>query len=102
MSKSAYRLVLAGLAVLVLAATAVITVQRVSPYPAAVLIIALATAPFLISFERSRPDAREVVLMAVLTALAVASRSAFALASAWVTVWIASNAMFSPPFLHTK
>ena len=78
MSKSAYRLVLAGLAVLVLAATAVITVQRVSPYVAAVLIIALATAPFLISFERSRPDAREVVLMAVLTALAVASRAAFA------------------------
>lgn len=78
MSKSAYRLVLAGLAVLVLAATAVITVQRVSPYAAAVLIIALATAPFLISFERSRPDAREVVLMAVLTALAVASRAAFA------------------------
>ena len=37
MSKSAYRLVLAGLAVLVLAATAVITVQRVSPYVAAVL-----------------------------------------------------------------
>lgn len=78
MSKSAYRLVLAGLAILVLAATAVITVQRVSPYVAAVLIIALATAPFLISFERSRPDAREVVLMAVLTALAVASRAAFA------------------------
>ncbi|THG37039.1 ECF transporter S component [Adlercreutzia caecimuris] len=78
MSKSAYRLVLAGLAVLVLAATAVITVQRVSPYVAAVLIIALAAAPFLISFERSRPDAREVVLMAVLTALAVASRAAFA------------------------
>ena len=78
MSKSAYRLVLAGLAVLVLAATAVITVQRVSPYVAAVLVIALATAPFLISFERSRPDAREVVLMAVLTALAVASRAAFA------------------------
>ena len=78
MSKSAYRLVLAGLAVLVLAATAVITVQRVSPYVAAVLIIALAAAPFLISFERSRPDAREVVLMAVLTALAVASRAVFA------------------------
>ncbi|WP_302963741.1 ECF transporter S component [uncultured Adlercreutzia sp.] len=78
MSKNAYRLVLAALAVLVLGATAVITVQRVSPYVAAVLIIVLAIVPFLISFERSRPDAREVVLMAVLTALAVASRAAFA------------------------
>ena len=58
MSKSAYRLVLAGLAVLVLAATAVITVQRVSPYVAAVLIIALATAPFLISFSRTSSLAR--------------------------------------------
>lgn len=78
MSKNACRLVLVVLVALVLAATAAITVQRVSPYVAAVLIIALAIAPFLISFERRRPDAREVVLIAVLTALAVASRAAFA------------------------
>ena len=78
MSKSTRRLLLAALAALVLVATAVVTVQRISPYVAAVLIIALAVAPFLVSFEHRRPDAREVVLMAVLTALAVASRAAFA------------------------
>ena len=37
-----------------------------------------------------------------LACAAAASRSALALASACVTVWIASNAMFSPPFAFTK
>lgn len=78
MPKSTRRLLLAALTAFVLVATAAITVQRISPYVAAVLIIALAVVPFLVSFEHRRPDAREVVLMAVLTALAVASRAAFA------------------------
>ncbi len=46
-------------------------------YPAAVLIIAAASVPFLISFENSRPSARELVLLACMSALAVASRAAF-------------------------
>lgn len=69
---------LGALTALVLLAVGAGTVLRLSPYVAAVLIIGLAVAPFLISFERRRPTARDVVLMAVLVALAVASRAVFA------------------------
>lgn len=47
-------------------------------YLVSVIIIAASIVPFLWSFERRRPAAREVVLLAVLVALAVASRAAFA------------------------
>lgn len=47
-------------------------------YLASALIVLAALAPFLVGFERRRPSAREVVLLAVLVALAVASRAAFA------------------------
>lgn len=70
---------LGALTALVLLAVGAGTVLRLSPYVAAVLIIGLALAPFFISFERRRPTARDVVLMAVLVALAVASRAVFAL-----------------------
>lgn len=40
-------------------------------------VIMLAMLPFFISFERSRPPAREIALLSVLTAAAVASRAAF-------------------------
>lgn len=40
-------------------------------------VIILAMLPFFVSFERSRPPAREIALLAVLTAAAVAARAAF-------------------------
>lgn len=40
-------------------------------------IICLAILPFLVLFENRRPQARELVLIAVLTAIAVAGRAAF-------------------------
>ena len=42
-----------------------------------ILILAAVLIPFYISFEKSRPYARQIVLVAVMTALAVASRAAF-------------------------
>ncbi len=46
-------------------------------YPMAVLIIALSLLPFLVSFEKRRPSSREIVILACMSALAVASRAAF-------------------------
>ncbi len=43
----------------------------------AVLIIVAACLPFFISFEKKKPSAREVVILACLSAIAVASRAAF-------------------------
>ncbi|MGN0115238.1 MAG: ATP-binding cassette domain-containing protein [Acutalibacteraceae bacterium] len=40
-------------------------------------VILLAMLPFFVSFERSRPPAREIALLGVLTAAAVAARAAF-------------------------
>lgn len=42
-----------------------------------ILILAAILIPFYISFEKDRPYARQIVLVAVMTALAVASRAAF-------------------------
>lgn len=44
---------------------------------ASLVIIALILIPFYISFEKDRPYARQIVLVSVMTALAVASRAAF-------------------------
>lgn len=46
-------------------------------YASSLLIIALTCIPFFLVFERRRPQARELVILAVLCALAVASRAAF-------------------------
>lgn len=46
-------------------------------YAIACVIIAAACIPFFISFEKRRPSARELVIVASLAALAVASRAAF-------------------------
>ena len=46
-------------------------------YIASVLIIVYALVPFFVSFEGSRPDARELVLLAILTVIAIVSRVAF-------------------------
>lgn len=47
-------------------------------YLISVLIIGAALVPFFAGFERRRPTARDIVLLAVMVALAVASRAAFA------------------------
>ena len=44
---------------------------------ASLIILALILIPFYISFEKDRPYARQIVLVSVMTALAVASRAAF-------------------------
>ncbi len=46
-------------------------------YAASTLIVLLSLVPFFASFEGRRPQAREVVIVAVLCALAVVSRAAF-------------------------
>ena len=66
-------------AALAVALVVAATVWRVSPYLTAVGLIALGLVPFFAAFERQRPTAREVVLLAVLITLAVASRAVFAL-----------------------
>ena len=47
-------------------------------YLTSTLVIIFILVPFLLSFEGRKPQARELVLIAVLCALAVASRAAFA------------------------
>lgn len=46
-------------------------------YVTSLLIIAYTMIPFFMAFERRRPQARELVVIAVMCALAVASRAAF-------------------------
>lgn len=74
------RAVVAGCALVILAAALVTaaTIFRVNPYLTAVGLIVLALLPLFVSFERERPSARDVVLLAVMVGLAVASRAAFA------------------------
>lgn len=48
-----------------------------SYYIVSALIIIYTMIPFFLSFERRKPQAREIVLLAVLCAIAVASRAAF-------------------------
>lgn len=43
-----------------------------------IIVVVLSMVPFFASFERRRPQARELVTLAVMVALAVASRAAFA------------------------
>lgn len=73
--------VLSSLVVVLMIATACIGRKFLSGkeyyYPMAVLIIAAACLPFFISFEKKKPSARELVILACLSAIAVASRAAF-------------------------
>lgn len=46
-------------------------------YLSSVLLILYAMLPFLISFEKRKPQAREIVTLSVMSAIAVASRAAF-------------------------
>jgi energy-coupling factor transport system substrate-specific component len=69
--------------VLILAAIPVILIlgvtvmQERGMYFISLGMICLAILPFLVMFENRRPQARELVLIAVLTAIAVAGRAAF-------------------------
>ena len=46
-------------------------------YLCSILLIILSMVPFFLSFEKRRPQAREIVTLSVLCAIAVASRTAF-------------------------
>lgn len=48
-------------------------------YLVSMLVIVLAMLPFALKFERRRPQARELVILAVMTAIGVAGRAAFAM-----------------------
>ena len=48
-------------------------------YLVSLLVIVLSLLPMLLRFERRKPQARELVVLAVLTALGVAGRAAFEL-----------------------
>ena len=46
-------------------------------YLCSMLLIILSMVPFFLSFEKRKPEAREIVTLAVMCAIAVASRAAF-------------------------
>ena len=48
-------------------------------YLTSLMVIIMTMVPFFMSFEQRKPQAREVVIIAVLTAMAVASRAAFSM-----------------------
>lgn len=50
---------------------------RVSYYLVSVIVLIISMLPFLFSFEKDRPGAREISLLASLTAIAVISRAVF-------------------------
>lgn len=68
----------AALALLAVATVAACAALRLSYYVPATLLVLYGLVPLLAGFERSRPGAREVALVAALCALAVAARVAFA------------------------
>lgn len=68
-----------ALAALAAATVGLCAALRLSYYVPATLLVVYGLAPLLAGFERSRPAARELALVAALCALAVASRAAFAL-----------------------
>lgn len=61
----------------VVVAVATTTVGQQGYYLGSVLMILFLMVPFAVAYEASRPPARDVVLLSVLVALAVASRAAF-------------------------
>lgn len=61
----------------VVTAVVTATVGQQSYYLGSVLVILFLMAPVVVGYETSRPSARDVALLAVLCALAVASRAAF-------------------------
>lgn len=69
--------ILAALVLAPLTAVAGMTVPGNGYYLSGTLIVLYAIVPFFVSFEGRRPTAREIAVVAVLTALAVAARAAF-------------------------
>lgn len=70
-------------AVLILLTAAVIVLWQIflaettSVYLISAIILLISMIPFMLSFERSAPSARELAMLAVLIAIAVASRAVF-------------------------
>lgn len=60
------------------ATVAVGSLTGASPYLTGTLVVVYALAPFFVGFERRKPQAREIVVLATLVALAVVARVAFA------------------------
>ncbi len=80
MNKKAFKICSFTAAVLMAALTAVWQLffsETTSFYLAAVIILLFSVIPFLLSYEKSMPSARELALLAVLIAIAVASRAVF-------------------------
>ena len=69
--------ILAALVLAPLTAVAGMAVPGNGYYLSGTLIVLYAIVPFFVSFEGRRPTAREIAVVAVLTALAVAARAAF-------------------------
>ena len=78
--KTTWRFWLSLVILLVLVPLTVLVFSRFDRkyYLAGLAIIVLTTAAFFLHFESRKPQARELVILAVLCALAVASRAAFA------------------------
>ena len=71
-----------SLVLMILSAAAVVLWQiffsdSTSYYLVSVIILLVSMIPFLLTYERSMPSARELALIAVLIAIAVASRAVF-------------------------
>ncbi len=80
MTRAAWRTALSVLFAVVAAPVAIVVGMRFdggAAYATSTAVVLCALVPFLASFERRRPQAREIVLVAVLCAIAVASRVAF-------------------------
>lgn len=78
--RAGWRTALAVVFAIVAAPAAVLLGSRFdggSAYLTSTAVVACAVVPFLVSFERRRPQAREVVLIAVTCAIAIASRVVF-------------------------
>ena len=82
MSRRLTRRTWAALAILLLAIPALMAVfvcvwDERKYYLTSLLLVGLMFVPFVLRFEGRRPQARELVLLATMTALAVAGRAAF-------------------------
>lgn len=87
MSRRLTRRTWAALAILLLAIPALMAVfvcvwDERKYYLTSLLLVGLMFVPFVLRFEGRRPQARELVLLSTMTALAVAGRAAFLLAAA--------------------
>lgn len=60
-------------------------------YLCSMVLIILSMVPFFLSFEKRKPEAREIVTLAVMCAIAVASRAAFIMRRILSRWWVSSS-----------